>query len=487
MPPQPCSCVQRHSERLAGVKRARAAAFEILSLEVLPALEAVQSGGSQGVETDELPAMDVASLSTVLQHIRAAHKRLLERKTESAPGSSSIGVKSRGGIAGLGGERRGGAQPPDTEGVFATSPKSAPPPFGQNAGGSPLRLSTDEAIAGAAHAGGRLDSGAEASHAGLAQESLQAADARARDLAAAAEARNRQFDLQMQALESRQLRQLQERTAARPDTAAPPLRPQEPRVLQPSQRGLAGGWGGLAADLAASDAAAAAARGSMASFPPPLVSASAPSAHALPAFQQGVGMAGINPFRATPSASTGLATGLLAAALKATRGIAAAPLPPGGGGMQFAPAPQAFAQSHLLQQPVPRGWQMPVNPQSQSQLGYPPSRVGPQQHTPRPFPPQPAAYHDPNSGGFVPNAGGSWPTSGDLTALQQQQQLSVHPSAVTPGSQVFRAGAAPPPMMHGGFPRGPRLGVPGMPLAAGSAGRGASATLPAWMTGRGQT
>ena len=458
--------MQRHAARLAGVKRARAAAFDILTQEVLPSLEAGQAHVPNGSANVTI-RMDAESLAAELAHIRAAHRRLLERRTESAAASAGA-VRS-----GAGGDLMDSRIPPvslrasvDATGEFARSPLSAPPSE------RPLSLLPPPPLLPlpAAHVPA----------ANIDTPSISAAEA-------AADARNRQFDLQMAALESRQLK-LQHR--------APPQR-----------RGLVGGWGGLAADLAAADAAAAAQGGA---FSAP-VSSTASGAHGGHSSLESESSAqeaatvslGVPPGPALSSST--LATGLLAAALKATRGIVASTLAAGGGVSTAAPAghqylqqppqhhpylgpmmpPQTWQAQHAATttQGLPQSWQAPSAGQPPQHLLARPA-FAPQhlQVQPRVQAPLLAAPPRGNFGAVsstvafgAPMGGSAWSEG----SLQPRPQLPVAyrgPSLQAPPARGFARGIAGGLTPSGGSPVGGAGGASG-------GGRGTSATLPAWMTG----
>lgn len=411
--------------------------------------------------------MDAESLAAELANIRAAHRRLLERRTESAAASAGAAR------SGAGGDLVDSRVPPaplrttvDANGEFARSPLSAPPPE------RPLSLLPPPPPLLPLPA-------AHVPAANIDTPSVSAAEA-------AADARNRQFDLQMAALESRQLKQ---------QYRAPPQR-----------RGLVGGWGGLAADLAAADAAAAVQGGA---FPAP-VSSTASGAHGDPislasessAQEAATVSLGVRPGPALSSST--LATGLLAAALKATRGIVASTLAAGGGVSTAAPAGHQYLQQPQQQHPYlgpampPQSWQaqhaatttqgLPQSWQAPS-AGQPPQYLlarpafAPQhlQVQPRVEAPLLAAPPRGNFGSVsstvafgAPMGGRAW-SEGLLQARPQLPVAYRGPSLQAPSARGFARGIA-----SGLTPSG------GSPVGAGGAsggGRGTSATLPAWMTG----
>jgi hypothetical protein len=408
----------------------------MLVSEVLPAQE------QQLLETG-----DIEQLEAVLRSVRMLHRRLIARVAEEA----EAGKRKKG--AGSSAQSSSSAsvtatapetEDPDVAALFASTPESAPPPD------PPAVLP--------------LVSGASSALTAPVPPRYASDD------------RNKQFEQQIQALAARQ-----ERVQQLPPVNQTP----GPRALPP--RGLVG-WGGLAADIVASDAAAAnAARTApalqaqaVAYAPRPL--ASAPATLAAPS------MVAQDP-SSNPS-SRGLATGLLAAALRATKGLVASTTtaqPVSAGGVAGATGPQLYGQGIGMAQQqaiLPQG----VLPQPPRSFSHQLQQLQQQQQqwAPQGVPSHPQAYSHPALPGGprlpLPQQPLFPPSGFQAAAVQFTGGRGVPGptpqwSAGNAMAGAPRGGFGPGLLGPGGLSAAPRLG--GHPVAAG---RGASATLPAWIT-----
>lgn len=371
-------------------------------------------------------SMEVNALTALLQNIRAAHVLLLERKRVTGDAADRSAPPRAAKDTAAASDRNdnpvasatSATLPPDYDGLFARSPSTSPSIARENTN---LGAQSEVDFTGGAAVG-------KAS--ATVSSVLPVAEIRSRDAAAAAEARNRQFELQMQALESRQQKQHALRAAAA--TAGGPGNP----LGQP--------WGGLPSDAGG-------------------------------AF--GVGHAAGPP-------GHGRAAGLLAAALRASR---SGPADPSVGSMStpspfmLPHAPVQQPQHQQMQQPqhgptsaglMPGvGWQLPHRqplaqpPLMQPQPHFPMARPSGLQLLPS-MPPSPLQY----AGTGSDAAAGGWP-----------QYAAAH-FQTAPPTLPLRGGVLPTPQASVQYTSAPAgLGLAARPPPP-RAGRGNAATLPAWMS-----
>lgn len=402
--------VKRHSAAVAGEKRARESALDLLRSRVIPAQE------HQLQETG-----DIEQLSAVLRAVRSLHRKLVDRAAAAQPLKSATKALP--------------ASDPDVEGIFATSPLAPPPAVAPEAplsSESPLTVTPLNTVPGAI---------------------------------SATDARDKQFELQMQALAAKQ--QLPPALLPLPAMAAtvPVQRPVPPRG--------ASVWGGLAADIYSADAAAAASGAHSGSILGPAVAGSAVHApHAFgpgglvqqsyaprPVYQQPPPAVGLTApaLQAPVSSSRSLAAGLLASALRA-KGLIA-----GAGTVSHAQAPTLLEPGRLGPSDLYAPAALPV---AHGGFVSPVEFMQPQPHV------QPQArFQQPPPRGWAPSAPQQLLHN---AALSQPGPFQGGPwqGAARGVPAGFSHMAAPPPGGVGVGPRPHQL----------PAGRGTAATLPAWLS-----